>query len=83
MRKGTRPKDRVPYLLPLFRERQGQHEHRTNEIDGGGFVWPPYGGLEGIRTLDLSDANRTLSQLSYEPKCELFGLNTAVFLANG
>ena len=26
-----------------------------------------YGGLEGIRTLDLSDANRTLSQLSYEP----------------
>ena len=25
------------------------------------------GGLEGIRTLDLSDANRTLSQLSYEP----------------
>ncbi len=26
------------------------------------------GGLEGIRTLDLSDANRTLSQLSYEPK---------------
>ena len=27
------------------------------------------GGLEGIRTLDLSDANRTLSQLSYEPGC--------------
>ena len=25
------------------------------------------GGLEGDRTLDLSDANRTLSQLSYEP----------------
>ena len=24
-------------------------------------------GLEGSRTLDLSDANRTLSQLSYEP----------------
>ena len=26
------------------------------------------GGPKGIRTLDLSDANRTLSQLSYEPK---------------
>ena len=26
-----------------------------------------YGGPEGIRTLDLSDANRTLSQLSYGP----------------
>ena len=25
------------------------------------------GGPRGIRTLDLSDANRTLSQLSYEP----------------
>ena len=27
-----------------------------------------YGGPEGIRTHDLSDANRTLSQLSYRPK---------------
>ena len=26
------------------------------------------GGDEGDRTLDLSDANRTLSQLSYVPK---------------
>lgn len=25
------------------------------------------GGLEGIRTLDLCDANAALSQLSYEP----------------
>ena len=25
--------------------------------------------LEGLRTLDLSDANRTLSQLSYRPEC--------------
>ena len=30
------------------------------------------GGLEGIRTLDLSDANRTLSQLSYEPILRYF-----------
>ena len=27
-----------------------------------------FGGPEEIRTLDLSDANRTLSQLSYRPK---------------
>ena len=27
-----------------------------------------YGGPEETRTLDLSDANRTLSQLSYRPK---------------
>ena len=26
-----------------------------------------YGGPEGIRTLDLSDANRTRSQLRYRP----------------
>ena len=28
----------------------------------------PFGGDGGIRTLDLTDANRTLSQLSYAPK---------------
>ena len=28
-------------------------------------------GLEGSRTLDLSDANRTLSQLSYGPTYEI------------
>ena len=31
----------------------------------GGFL--KFGGDGGIRTLDLSDANRTLSQLSYRP----------------
>lgn len=31
------------------------------------FVQYLFGGPEGIRTLDLSDANRTLSQLSYKP----------------
>ncbi len=31
----------------------------------GGFL--KFGGDGGIRTLDLSDANRTLSQLSYAP----------------
>ena len=33
------------------------------------FVFAANGGDEGIRTLDLSDANRTLSQLSYAPIC--------------
>ena len=29
--------------------------------------YPVFGGPEETRTLDLSDANRTLSQLSYRP----------------
>ena len=33
-----------------------------------------FGGPEGIRTLDLSDANRTLSQLSYKPEYEIVWL---------
>ena len=33
------------------------------------FLCSFYGGPGGIRTLDLSDANRTLSQLSYGPLC--------------
>ena len=33
------------------------------------FGFLKYGGPKGIRTLDLSDANRTLSQLSYGPMC--------------
>ena len=32
------------------------------------FVQYPIGGPEEDRTLDLTDANRTLSQLSYGPK---------------
>ena len=31
------------------------------------FGFLKYGGPEETRTLDLSDANRTLSQLSYRP----------------
>ena len=31
-----------------------------------------HGGPEEIRTLDLSDANRTLSQLSYRPKYQIY-----------
>ena len=41
--------------------------HRQN---GGDFS--QNGGPKGIRTLDLSDANRTLSQLSYGPISPLF-----------
>ena len=33
------------------------------------FGFALFGGPEGIRTLDLSDANRTRSQLRYGPKC--------------
>ena len=40
------------------------------------------GGDEGIRTLDLSDANRTLSQLSYAPIFSIFGVANAVTRIN-
>ena len=38
------------------------------------FGFALFGGPEGIRTLDLSDANRTLSQLSYKPEYEVVWL---------
>ncbi len=38
-----------------------------------------FGGDGGIRTLDLTDANRTLSQLSYAPEKNLL-FNTALLL---
>ena len=37
-----------------------------------GFGLARSGGPEGIRTHDLSDANRTLSQLSYRPKSNTY-----------
>ena len=40
-----------------------------------------HGGLEGDRTLDLTDANRTLSQLSYEPLWENYS-TTVWFVKN-
>ncbi len=36
------------------------------------------GGDGGIRTLDLTDANRTLSQLSYAPEYRLFSMTAFV-----
>ena len=41
------------------------YEHRV-------FVYLASGGPEETRTLDLSDANRTLSQLSYRPMTVIF-----------
>ena len=37
------------------------------------------GGDGGIRTLDLTDANRTLSQLSYTPKTGVIIAHLGVF----
>ena len=42
--------------------KKGKSETRLPEIGGDG----------GIRTLDLTDANRTLSQLSYTPESGLW-----------
>ena len=44
----------------------GLDEDRTPHDVGFGYA--SNGGPEGIRTHDLTDANRTLSQLSYRPK---------------
>lgn len=41
------------------------NEYRSPYNEGFGYALN--GGPKGIRTLDLSDANRTLSQLSYGP----------------
>ncbi len=45
---------------------QGQNCRSKKKNHPKGVV---FGGPKGIRTLDLSDANRTLSQLSYGPMC--------------
>ena len=42
------------------------------------FVQYLFGGPEETRTLDLSDANRTLSQLSYRPELHRTALKTMV-----
>ena len=44
----------------------GLNEHRSPHNVGFGYALN--GGDEEDRTLDLTDANRTLSQLSYAPK---------------
>ena len=50
----------VPAFDPLQRK---CHSKAKSTLKGAFY----FGGLEGDRTLDLTDANRTLSQLSYEP----------------
>ena len=54
------PPARHPLQLPF--ESQATQKSQASE-------WMPviFGGDGGIRTLDLTDANRTLSQLSYAP----------------
>ena len=50
------------------------HSSAINKKDTLMGVFFIYGGDEEDRTLDLTDANRTLSQLSYAPKnsrCEI------------
>jgi hypothetical protein len=51
-------------ILPVFC-RKKQEKTPFALVDKRRFF---YGGPEGIRTLDLSDANRTLSHLSYRPE---------------
>ena len=41
--------------------------------------FPEIGGDGGIRTLDLTDANRTLSQLSYAPMLTCKTLEISIF----
>ena len=56
--------------IALGAERPTGAQPKNKATPEGGFV---FGGLEGDRTLDLTDANRTLSQLSYEPIFEQGG----------
>ena len=51
-------------------ERAKRAKPKKKDTQTGVFL---FGGLEGDRTLDLTDANRTLSQLSYEPIFEQGG----------
>ncbi len=66
---GTIPNGSLFFNCPL-RKQVGTPE-RTRcrpRKQSVGFVWRTFGGDEEDRTLDLTDANRTLSQLSYAPK---------------
>ena len=52
-----------PYVMSLIKTKNPNAFPIGNKF---GFFM--YGGPEETRTLDLSDANRTLSQLSYRPE---------------
>ena len=68
----------VQFELQFANPQTRANPHRIKENKETSFAVQPnrvriakdvsLGGPEGIRTLDLSDANRTLSQLSYKPK---------------
>ena len=57
---------------------QSEHFTAKPSLKKWVFVRTLFGGPEGIRTLDLSDANRTLSQLSYKPGYGKMGWNKLV-----
>ena len=58
----------MPDRFSPFRHFRNERKHVTVKNE---FVCARYGGDEGDRTLDLTDANRTLSQLSYAPRYEI------------
>ena len=67
----SRSKTHVLDLLLAYRNLQFLPRYKINpnlSPIGNKFGSPCFGGDEEDRTLDLTDANRTLSQLSYGPK---------------
>ncbi len=54
----------------------GKAANRKNHHSHGMMVF--LGGHEGDRTLDLTDANRTLSQLSYTPVFNCLSIITQI-----
>ena len=76
-RKNGLRNSRVATLKPVFKLKKPKKPRKTPKgrketqfalVDKLRFF---YGGDGGIRTLDLTDANRTLSQLSYTPESGL------------
>ena len=63
---GRKQKSRQKALLPRPSDGYRVQNKNASIVSILTFL---YGGPEGIRTHDLSDANRTLFQLSYRPMC--------------
>ena len=59
----AKPGVQAQYIISLIETR-----NPNPSLMGKKFGFFVYGGPEETRTLDLSDANRTLSQLSYRPE---------------
>ena len=74
----TKEKSQLELLcgkLTLFFKKNKCPFYATNRVEWAFFD----GGPEEIRTLDLSDANRTLSQLSYRPNSNCLMIITRSF----